>query len=294
MNGWSKIIALLCLSAGLASVGLWRVWSGADHMPKAPLGPIPAQFTDKSLFLSPIRQASGPIGAGRITGLTVPHHLLARDLIAQAFNFAWSAKPSQILLVSPDHYYLGATNVSVSGRDFATILGDVAADRDAISKLKDLPFVREQDFFYREHGVQAELPYIKYYFPDAKVIVLTFKDTTPKPQVDQVVDKLKTVLTPDSLVVQSTDFSHYLTASEAEKRDKATLSVLAAGDPDIIWNLNQPSNLDSIASMYLQARLQKEHYGCAAEILAHKNSQAYTDESVTSSTSYIVQAYQCK
>ncbi len=253
--------------------------------------PVPSQFEDKALFLSPIKQVQADPSHAIITGITVPHHLLARDLIAKAFNFASRGKYSKILVICPDHFNLGDSNFSTTERDFSTVFGKLKTDVDAVQKLENLPFVHNQDFFYREHGIGAELPFIKYYFPQARVIALAIKGNASKEQLDQIVDKLKQILTPDSLIVQSTDFSHYLTPSQAESCDKQTLEILKSGGPERLFTLNQPANLDSIAAQYIQMRLQKEFFGSIFHLSDHKNSQDYTKEKVYSSTSYIVQTY---
>jgi AmmeMemoRadiSam system protein B len=253
--------------------------------------PVPPQFTDKSLFLSPIKQLKSSPSIDKITGITVPHHLLATDLIAKAFDFASNQKPKQILLFSPDHFDLGTTDVSVSEVGFSTVLGDLTTDLPAVKKLEKLDFVKIQDFFYREHGLGAELPFIKYYFPSAKIIAMTFKESTPKNELDKTIDVLKKILDSNSLIIQSTDFSHYLTALNANIHDDQTIKVLEQNDPSQLFNLNQPDNIDSIASQYVQMRLQQEFFHSKLKIIGHKNSQDYTKDKLDSTTSYIVQAY---
>jgi AmmeMemoRadiSam system protein B len=279
----------------VASASFWFLHKGTSALSQSIVtrnqAPIPAQYEDKSLFLSAIKQIQNKPSDKIITGLTVPHHLLAKDLIAKAFDFASNGKYNQILLLSPDHFDLGDSDISTTERNFLTISGEVSTDYDAVRRLEKLLFVHEQDFFYREHGLQAELPFIKYFFPDAKVIILTFKESTPRDELEQTVTELKKILTPNSLVVQSTDFSHYLTPWQAEIHDGQTIKVLRQADPEELFALNQPSNLDSIAAQYVQMRLQNEFFGSKFYLLDHKNSQDYTKEKVESSTSYIVQAY---
>lgn len=292
MKTW-RAVALLLAAVGVAAA-VARPPARAvlrDSPSETREAPIPAQYDDAAFFLTPIMRANGENAAGAVTGITVPHHLLARDLIADAFRFASAAAPRQVLLLSPDHFFLGETDVSVAERDFSTVFGVIRADRAAVRALEALPSVRAQDFFYREHGLQAELPFIRHAFPDARIVALTFKESTPKETLDAVVAALKPVLDRDALVVQSTDFSHYLTASEADARDRETIAALERGEPEGILALDQPANIDSTAAQYVQARLQKEFFGSTLKILAHRNSQAYADAPVDSTTSYIVQAY---
>jgi poly-gamma-glutamate synthesis protein (capsule biosynthesis protein) len=253
--------------------------------------PIGAQYTDASLFLSAIKQATATAATGTVTGLIVPHHLLAKDLAAAAFAYSADNKYRKIVLLSPDHYSAGQTVISTTGRNFSTVFGEVKTDQIISQELKKLPFVGEGDFFYREHGLQAELPFIRYYFPDVEVVALAFQPEVSQTQLDQTVAVLEKTLPPESLIIQSTDFSHYLTPFVAEQRDTETLGVLEQADPAKILSLKQPDNIDSLAAQYVQARLQKDFFHSSFQLLDHKNSQAYAPEAVASTTSYITGAY---
>ncbi len=253
--------------------------------------PIPPQYTDPSLFLSAIMRAEGPVSLAPVSGLTVPHHLLARDLIARGFRFASGARPRRIVLLSPDHFNLGETVVSVAARDSLTALGPLQSDQELAGALERLPFVRKQGFFYREHGVQAILPFVAHHFPDARILVLCLKTATDQRELDAIVDALSPRLGDDDLIIQSTDFSHYLDATEAGRRDVETLAALQLTDPARALGLSQPDHLDSRAAQYLQLRLQRERFGASLQILAQANSQDYASERITETTSYIVQGY---
>lgn len=252
---------------------------------------IGAQYSDQSYFLSAIKQTRAEIISGEVSGLIVPHHLLAKDIMAASFAGLREKKYTKIILLSPDHFQLGKSNISTTDRNFSTVFGEIKSDHILVKQIKELPFVSEGDFFYREHGLGAELPFIKYYFPGAAITALTFKPTASKIELDQLVELLKKELTPDSLIIQSTDFSHYLEPAEAEIYDKEAINALEQSDPEKILILKQPENIDSIAAQYIQARLQKEFFKAGLNILDHRNSQSYTDEVVSSSTSYIAAAY---
>jgi poly-gamma-glutamate synthesis protein (capsule biosynthesis protein) len=99
------------------------------------------------------------------------------------------------------------------------------------------------------------------------------------------------LLGPDTLLVQSTDFSHYLTAPEARRRDQETLRVLSGGDPREVLSLREPDHLDSRGCQYLQLLLQRQVFGAGPTVIANRNSQEYTLEPVIKTTSYIVQLY---
>ena len=179
----------------------------------------------------------------------------------------------------------------MSSEDFSTVFGTISADTGDAAELKRLPFVTEQNFFYREHGLGAEIPFIKYYFPNAKILAITIKESSSPTEIDQLTEALKKIVDQNTLVIQSTDFSHYLTPAQANIRNQQTLQALHQGNPAAILQLGQPQNIDSTAAQYIQMRLQQEVFHSELQILAHKNSQAYTTDPVTSSTSYIIEGW---
>lgn len=253
--------------------------------------PIGMLYSDASVFLSALPNAKTEFATGTVTGIIVPHHLLAKDLAAEVFSFVSRANYRVIVLLSPDHYSAGKTKVSVTERNFSTIFGELGSAREIVQKLKELPFVSEGNFFYREHGLQAELPFIKYYFPNTPVVALTFKPGISQLELNQMVEILKTELPVNSLIIQSTDFSHYLSPNQAAEKDQETLKILNQADYKKILELNQPANIDSLAASYVQASLQKELFQTSLKVINHKNSQDYTNEKISSSTSYITAAY---
>ncbi|MEI6529385.1 MAG: AmmeMemoRadiSam system protein B [Candidatus Falkowbacteria bacterium] len=253
--------------------------------------PIGMLYSDASPYLSAIRLAKNVIATSSVSGLIVPHHLLAKDLMADTFAYASKGNYKLIVLLSPDHYSAGKTKVSVTERSFSTVFGEISSDSELAKKLKESPYVSEENFFYREHGLQAELPFIKYYFPDAKLLAITFKPGISQLELDRLVSVLGRELPLDSLIIQSTDFSHYLSSAQAVEKDTETIKVLKQNDCEKILSLNQPENIDSLAAAYVQASLQRNVFQSSISILNHKNSQDYTAEKISSSTSYVSAAY---
>ncbi|MDD2286230.1 MAG: AmmeMemoRadiSam system protein B [Paludibacter sp.] len=291
------VTAVLALLAILALIFSRINFGKADEMNEIKSTPslsqpVSAQYTDSSLFLSAIKQAKTEPTAEIINGLIVPHHLLAKDIIANTFNYASQGNHQNIVLLSPDHFSTGEKEISVTERNFSTVFGTITTNKEIARQLKGLSFVSEGDFFYREHGLGAELPFIKYYFPSAKIIAITFKPTVSKDKLDQVIKILEKNLTPNSLIIQSTDFSHYLTPDEAAIKDTGSIEMIKNKEAASALGLGQPANLDSRAALYIQASLQKYFFKTSPVILEHKNSQDYTTEHVTSSTSYLAVAYQ--
>lgn len=252
---------------------------------------FPPLYHNRHLFRSAIERSTGRAFSQRITGITVPHHLVAVDLIAQGFCHAARGEYSRIVILSPDHFRRSNTPFSVTRKDFRTVLGRVNTDRKAALQLLQNQLVSESELFSHEHGVRALLPFIAHYFPDSKIVPVAIRINANPEEWDSFAASIASLLRPDTLVVQSTDFSHFLTQAKAKERDQETLRVLSAGDPELVKSLLQPEHLDSKAAQYLQMRLQKEIFRARPTVTANRNSQEYLTRPIAETTSYIVQAY---
>lgn len=253
--------------------------------------PFSALFEEAGPFLRAIHQTRATPQAEKITGLTVPHHLLAADLVAEAFARVAAQGYRRIIILSPDHFSRSRTPFAVSGRNFQTALGPLAIDEAAVEQVLTNRAVTASNLFSHEHGVQALLPFLAYHFPQARVVALAISPSARQPEWDALAGTLAPLLTPQTLVIQSTDFSHYLPATEARGRDQETLRVLSGGDPEGILGLREPEHLDSRAAQYLQLRLQRQVFQAGLTVIANRNGQEYTSEPVARTTSYIVQLY---
>jgi len=229
----------------------------------------------------------------RVTGVTAPHHLLAVDLIAETLWMASKGKYERVLILSPDHFKRGTTPFSTTTKDFLTPLGRVRVDGDAVKELMTEPLVSESTLFSREHGVQALLPMLARWFGDVPVVPVTLGVRSTKDEWEKLLPALiRCVKGKNTLVVQSTDFSHYLTKAEAMKRDAETLRVLAAGEEEAVVKLDQPGHLDSKAAQWLMMRLQREVWGAAGVVLRNRNAIHYGgNANEPETTSYITQVF---
>lgn len=254
--------------------------------------PYPRFYTDASPFLKAIRSAAHrkplpqPVG-----GATVPHHLLAADLIAETLQLASGEKRDRILLLCPDHFQRTESAGATTDRDFDTVLGRVPTDRDAVTRLLAHPEIALSNLASHEHGLQAVLPFLAHYFPKVPVVTLVLDTDSPADQWARLADALDPLFTERTLLIQSTDFSHYLNRREACEKDAETLRVLARGDPDGLGALHQANHLDSKAAQWIQMTLQARR-GATLVVVNQRNSAAYAEGFEPSeTTSYLTQIY---
>ena len=153
------------------------------------------------------------------------------------------------------------------------------------------PLVSVSDLFSQEHGVHALLPFVARCFPGTPVLAVALGARSRRSDWDKLAATLAPLLTEHTLLIQSTDFSHYLDPVQARLHDQQTLRALASDSPALVAQLKQPANIDSVAAQYIQLKLQREIYGARPTVSANRNSQHYIAAPLLVTTSYIVQFY---
>jgi len=135
----------------------------------------------------------------------------------------------RVVLLGPAHRY-PLDGVAVSSADaFGTPLGMVPIDAEARDLVLGVPGVRVLDAAHAaEHSLEVHLPFLLDVLGATfRLLPLVVGVTDPA----VVADVLAAVWGgPETLVVVSTDLSHYLPYEEAARLDAATAAAIVAGD----------------------------------------------------------------
>ena len=150
--------------------------------------------------------------------------------------------------------------------------------------------LKSSNLFQGEHGIAALLPFVAHFFPKARIEPIVISPNAVKADWEQAISLLLPLVTARTLIVQSTDFSHYLPSWIAQQRDQETLNVLSANSPDQVALLVPSDHLDSRGAQYVQMRLQSILGAKAPIVIANRNASEYTHV-YSNSTSYIVQLF---
>ncbi len=259
---------------------------------RADPGPIPSLYGDPEPFRAAIDDARPPALARPfpVTGITVPHHLLAADLIARGFWAAAGNRYDRIVILSPDHFSRSRTAFATTARDFDTVFGRIGTDADAVRALLGAgDLFGESDLFDREHGVGALLPFVKRLFPEARIVPVAVSLKAGPAEWGRAATLVQAIVTPSTLVVQSTDYSHYLPLAQSLARDQETLNVIAADDIEAVTRLVSSDHMDSRAAQLIHMRLQRAA-GSRATVIGSRSSIEYVPHA-SRLTSYIVSVY---
>lgn len=135
----------------------------------------------------------------------------------------------RVILFGPSHR-IAFRGLALSGVDaFHTPLGDVEIDHNAERALAFCDFVRVNDRAHREeHCLEVELPFLQCALDSFTIVPLVVGDATAR-EVADIIEKLWGG--PETLIVISSDLSHYLPYTQAQAIDRITSDAIVALDP---------------------------------------------------------------
>jgi len=172
---------------------------------------------------------------------------------------------TRVVLIGPSHY-VPLRGLAVSSAEaFVTPLGPVPVDRAAIQSLLGLPQVRTSDSAHQqEHCLEVHLPFLQQVLDKFTLVPLVAGDAT----ADEVAEVLDLVWGgPETLIVVSSDLSHFHDYATARRLDAATSAAIEALTPDRI------SDEQACGRVPIKGMLQAAHrHGLVANTIDLRNS----------------------
>jgi MEMO1 family protein len=192
---------------------------------------------------SELRRQVGELlaGANVLEGESVPKALIAPHagyvysgpIAASAYARLKSlaGRIRRVVLLGPVHR-VPVRGLALAGAErFATPLGDIEIDADAISVLQDLPqVVQSPGAHAQEHSLEVQLPFLQQVLGHFKLVPLAVGDASAR-EVADVIDRLWGG--PETLIVVSSDLSHYLPYALARDLDRQTADSMLALRPTL-------------------------------------------------------------
>jgi MEMO1 family protein len=127
---------------------------------------------------------------------------------------------SRVVLLGPSHR-VAFRGLALSRADsFVTPLGNITLDHHADAQLLELPFIDYiEQAHSQEHSLEVHLPFLQQTLGYFKLIPIVVGDASPT-QVGAVLELLWGG--PETLIVISSDLSHYHDYATAQRLDRAT------------------------------------------------------------------------
>ncbi len=227
----SCLAALLLLTAGICQLAASEV--------RAPVFAgrfYPAARSDLERMITKLvadAAQTDPAGTARLNlkALIIPH----AGYIYSGFTAAHSARClagrrfSKVIVMGPDHR-VGIRTAAISAvAAYDTPLGRIGLHQDSKRLREHSALFGYSPLSDRtEHSLEVVLPFLQYSLGDFQMVPVVVGGADPL----KIAAALKTVLDADTLLVASSDLSHFLPYNQAVDWDRATIELIKNLEPE--------------------------------------------------------------
>jgi AmmeMemoRadiSam system protein B len=166
-------------------------------------------------------------------GIVSPHagYIYSGKTAAYGFNSSVNNNIDTVLIISPSHreYFKG---VSIyDGEAYRTPLGDVPLNKDVAEKIiSDSKIIFEGNQGHgTEHAVEVQIPFLQILLKDFSIVPIVIGDQN-RNIVYELADRIAPLVNNKTLIVASSDLSHFYSRSAADKMDSIVEQNIANND----------------------------------------------------------------
>ncbi|HXF83755.1 MAG TPA: AmmeMemoRadiSam system protein B [Anaerolineales bacterium] len=194
-----------------------------------------------------VNEAKLPALDGEVVAVIAPHagHRYSGAVAGYAFAALRSRTPSLVAVIAPMHHPYSQPLITTAHDAYATPLGIVPVDKEALHELdeelkKELGFGLSPVANDPEHSLEIELPFLQRVLK-SEWKLLPVMVRAQQPRVSQGLGKAltKVLRGKNSVMVASTDLSHYYNHQTALKFDRAMLNEIESFNPEGAFVLEQ-------------------------------------------------------
>ncbi len=175
-----------------------------------------------------------------VIGLIAPHagFVYSGPTAACGFKALKGEKYERVVLLGTSHRVRNGTISVFDGTAAWTPFGNLKIDAGFTLKLleSDEKIVFNEAIHAQEHSLEAMFPFIKYYLGDPEIvlIVTATEDEALLKKAGVVIADLIKEQGKTTLLLASTDMSHFHSYDEAVKMDNETIKVIESGNYDLL------------------------------------------------------------
>lgn len=150
------------------------------------------------------------INSSSVRAMIVPHAgIQYSGTVACAAYLKLDPSTKRIIILAPDHHGLVSTIALPSTNNYAVPNGIITIDTSVIKGIVKQGIGTYADSVFKsEHSYKVQLPFIKYYCPNASIVPLIIGNISCN-QAQKIAAALKKYINKNTVVIVSSDFVHY-------------------------------------------------------------------------------------
>ncbi|HYX54577.1 MAG TPA: MEMO1 family protein [Nitrososphaeraceae archaeon] len=170
----------------------------------------------------------------RIYGIVSPHagYLYSSAVAANGFYEVSSMEFDDVVMVGPNHYGIGTGAAIMSSGLWETPFGQVEINQELSLVISKNSEILDQDDFAhsKDHCLEVQLPFVQYIKKKFRIvpIILIMQDRQTAEDIGRSI--AQSIVNAKSLLIASSDFTHYESNSEAHRKDMELIKAILSLD----------------------------------------------------------------
>src|SRR5215207_248238 len=206
-------------------------------------------------------------GQHKIYGIVSPHagYIYSGAVAANGFYKISSADFQDVIMVGPNHYGIGSWVAAMKDGTWETPLGDVQVNSQMAEEIGGRSAALDFDDYAhsKDHCLEVQLPFLQYIKEDFKIVPVVLVSQKSDTAFDLGNAISETIMEKDNLnstlLLASSDFTHYEPNSEAHRKDGELIKTILALDVNRFYTVLERLNVSAcgygaIATMMVAAK----------------------------------------
>jgi len=213
-----------------------------------------------------------------IVGMICPHagYMYSGPVAASAFyELAQDGKPDTVVLMGPNHTGYGSALGMMRQGVWQTPLGNIEIDTQLADQIKhETNIIDADELAHRyEHSIEVQLPFLQFLYGNSfKIVPICFlmQDYDSAVEVGRALEEALDAT--NTVVIASSDMTHYERAETAAAKDQAALKAVTELDAKRFYETVEAQNITACGYGPITALITYAKGVCAkAELLNYHN-----------------------
>jgi AmmeMemoRadiSam system protein B len=175
-------------------------------------------------------------GRREIAAIVVPHagYYYSGPVAAHAYkDLADDGIFDTAVILGPNHTGYGYPVSLWAGDDWSTPLGEVEIDKKLAQRLLGGVIRADETAHIHEHSIEVQLPWLQYIYKQVRIVPITMmaQDLETARAVGTAISQADD----NSVIIASSDFSHYEPQSVAVEKDSSVIEAIIALDEEELY-----------------------------------------------------------
>lgn len=215
----------------------------------------------------------------KIYGIICPHagYVYSGPTACHSYKAISSKNPELVIILGPNHFGIGKDVATMIDAQWETPLGLVTVDSEAAQEIaNDSKYIEIDEFSHsKDHSLEVQIPMLQSMLPNKfKILPIILRDQSLEMAKDVGNAVSQIAKSRNTMIVASSDFTHYEENSFAHSQDKSLIEPILE------------MNVEKFYNVLIEKRVTACGYGAMASVMiACKKLGAVKGELLSYSTS---------